>query len=319
MQQGNSGASPPLAERLPPHVFFVVSAVFHYLGPSFAVLLFAHIEPLGVAWLRIAAAALVFALWRRPWRALHGSDRRSLLLIVGLAASLAAMNACFYLAIDLLPLATVAAIEFVAVIAVALAGMRSPRNFAALAVTLLGVYALIGIAEGGDRLGLFFALLNAALFALYIVLGHAISRAGGASGIDRLGAAMLLALVFAAPIGFHDAVPAFLSPALLLAGIGVGITSSVVPYVCDQLAMARLPRATFALMLALLPATAAIIGAIVLRQIPSPVELAGIALVGFGIAIHKPAGERIRPAAPPSRPASADAPSALWRRAAPED
>ena len=74
-----------------------------------------------------------------------------------------------------------------------------------------------------------------------------------------------------------------------LAAIGVGVTSSVIPYVCDQLAMARLPRATFALMLALLPATAAIVGAIVLRQVPSAVEITGILLVGIGIAVHKPA------------------------------
>ncbi len=99
---------------------------------------------------------------------------------------------------------------------------------------------------------------------------------------------MLLGLVFAAPIGFGDAVPSLFSPALLLAGIGVGITSSVIPYVCDQLAMARLPRATFALMLALLPATAAIVGAVVLKQVPSSVELFGIALVAIGIAVHKP-------------------------------
>ena len=86
--------------------------------------------------------------------------------------------------------------------------------------------------------------------------------------------AMLVALVFVAPIGLPDALVAFASPMLLLAGIGVGVTSSVIPYVCDQLAMARLPRATFALMLALLPATAAIVGALVLRQIPSSVEMA---------------------------------------------
>jgi inner membrane transporter RhtA len=304
----SSGASAPLAERLPPHAYFLVSAIFHYLGPSFAVLLFAHVEPLGVAWLRIAAAALVFALWRRPWRVLLDAARQERALIVALAASLAAMNACFYLAIDLLPLATVASIEFVAVIAVALLGVRNKRNLAALAVTLLGVYALIGIAEGGSRLGLFFALLNAGLFALYIVLGHAIARAVGASGIDSLSAAMLLGLVFAAPIGFGDAVPSLFSPALLLAGIGVGITSSVIPYVCDQLAMARLPRATFALMLSLLPAVAAIMGAIVLRQIPSAVELAGIALVGLGIAIHKPAGEKATRAAPSPRSACRDGP-----------
>ena len=279
----------PLSERVPPHVFFVVSAIFHYLGPSFAVLLFALVESLGVAWLRIATAALIFAVCRRPWRILRDADRRTLMLIGGLGLALAAMNASFYLAIDRLPLATVAAIEFVATIAVVLAGVRNLRNLAALLVTLAGVYALIGLAGSGDRLGLLFALINAALFALYIELGHAISRSGGASGIDRLGAAMLLALIFAAPIGFSEATAAFLSPTLLLAAIGVGISSSVVPYVCDQLAMARLPRATFALMLALLPATAAIVGAIVLRQIPTPVEIFGIALVALGIAIHRPA------------------------------
>jgi inner membrane transporter RhtA len=100
---------------------------------------------------------------------------------------------------------------------------------------------------------------------------------------------MMIALVFAAPIGLGDARVAFGSPALLAAAIGVGVSSSVIPYVCDQLAMARLPRATFALMLALLPATAALIGAIVLRQVPSTVEIVGIALVGLGIAIHRPA------------------------------
>ena len=278
------------AERVPPHVFFAVSALFHYLGPSFAVLLFAHVEPLGVAWLRIASAALVFALWLKPWRILVRADFRLLALIAGLGASLAAMNACFYIAIDRLPLATVAAIEFIAVIAVALAGTRSRRNFLALATAVVGVYALVGVESAGDLVGLGFAALNAALFGLYIVLGHAVSRVGGAGGVDRLGAAMLLALVFAAPIGLFEASVAFSSPALLLAGIGVGITSSVIPYVCDQLAMARLPRATFALMLALLPAVAAIVGATVLRQIPTPVEVGGIVLVGLGIAVHRPAG-----------------------------
>ena len=107
-------------------------------------LLFAFVEPLGVAWLRIASAALIFAVWRRPWRVLIAADPRTRLLIAGLGASLAAMNACFYLAIDRLPLATVAAIEFVATIAVALVGVRSLRNLAALVVTLAGVYALIG-------------------------------------------------------------------------------------------------------------------------------------------------------------------------------
>jgi inner membrane transporter RhtA len=98
---------------------------------------------------------------------------------------------------------------------------------------------------------------------------------------------MLLAMVIALPIGFVQATAAFGSPMLLAAGIGVGICSSVIPYVCDQLAMARLPRATFALMLALLPAMATIIGLLVLRQIPTAVELAGVALVIAGVAAHR--------------------------------
>src|SRR5881409_679248 len=94
----------PLTARIdavPPHAYFAGSAVFHYLGPSFAVLLFARVDVLGVAWLRIASAALVFALWRRPWRRVRPSRE-----LVALGAVFAAMNACFYEAIDRLPLAT---------------------------------------------------------------------------------------------------------------------------------------------------------------------------------------------------------------------
>ena len=91
------------------------------------------------------------------------------------------------------------------------------------------------------------------------------------------------------PIGLAEAVKAFGAVNLVLAGIGVGICSSVIPYICDQLAMSRLPRASFALLLALLPASATIIAAIILAQIPSLLDLAGIALVMLGIALHKPA------------------------------
>ena len=121
-----SRSRPALERRItsvPPELYFVGSAVFHYLGPAFAVLLFARVEPLGVAWLRIASAGVVFALWRRPWRALHGCEDAPWALILSLGAVLAVMNACFYLAIDRLPLGTVAAIEFLPVIALAALGV----------------------------------------------------------------------------------------------------------------------------------------------------------------------------------------------------
>src|SRR6185503_19380068 len=91
---------------VPPHAYFLGSAVFHYLGPAFAVLLFARVEPLGVAWLRIATAAAIFAVWRKPWRLDAVRSREWRRTVVALGAVLASMNATFYLAIDALPLGT---------------------------------------------------------------------------------------------------------------------------------------------------------------------------------------------------------------------
>lgn len=275
--------------RLPPHAYFVVSAVFHYLGPAFAVLLFARIEPLGVAWLRIASAALVFAAWRRPWRVWRSLDRPTRLLVTAWAAVLAIMNSCFYLAIDRLPLGTVAAIEFLPVIAVAALGTRTGRNVLALLLAVGGVWLLSDVRLVSEPLGFAFAAANALLFALYIVLVHRVARSPAVSGIDGLALSMLIAAVVALPIGIDQAAPALLDPVTLAAGIGVGVTSSVIPYVCDQLAMARLSRSAYALMVSLLPATATVIGVVVLVQIPSLLEVVGVALVVVGVGLHREA------------------------------
>src|SRR4051812_12097682 len=143
--------------RIPPQAYFVISAVFHYLGPAFAVLLFARVDVLGVAWLRIATAALLFAVWRRPWRAYASLDGDGRRLLIAWGATLAAMNACFYEAIDRLPLSTVAAIEFLPVIALAALGVRTRRNAAALALAVAGVYLVTGIHFASDPLGVAFA------------------------------------------------------------------------------------------------------------------------------------------------------------------
>ncbi|MDX8435075.1 MULTISPECIES: DMT family transporter [Mesorhizobium] len=292
--QGLAGpAFSTLATELPPHLWFGVSAVFHYLGPAFAVLLFAQVGVLGMAWLRIATAALVFAPLTRPWRAFARADRSTRLLLVAFGACLAVMNCSFYLALDRLPISLVAAIEFVGTIAVALVGLRSPRNLAALAIAVTGTLLLIDVKWSSDPVGLFWAFLNGALFVGYIVLGHRVAASGAGAGIAGLGAAMTIAFLVVLPVGFTQAMPAFSAPSLLVAAIGVGICSSVIPYICDQLAMARLPRASFALMLSLLPLSATLIGIIVLRQVPSLGDCLGIALVVAGVALHKPAPERV--------------------------
>ena len=274
-------------QRTPPHVYFVVSAVFHYLGPAFAVLLFVRVDVLGVAWLRIASAALVFAVWRRPWRSTRALDGEAKRVLAAWGAVLALMNCCFYLAIARLPLGTVAAIEFLPVIVLAAAGARTRRNLAALLIAVPGVYLLTDVQLAGQPLGVALAFANAVLFALYIVLAHRVAQRDEVSGIDGLGMSMLIAALVVTPLGGWEVLPALTDPVALLAGIGVGVSSSVIPYVSDQLAMARLPRATYALMVSLLPATATIIGVVVLAQVPSVAEAAGVALVIAGVALHR--------------------------------
>lgn len=293
----SAGRMTRTAEAVPPHAWFGVSAVFHYLGPSFAVLLFPVIGVLGVAWFRIASAALIFAPITKPWRTFKNSTNRERFLLLALGGCLAIMNSAFYLALDHLPIALVAAIEFIGTIGIALWGLRTGRNYLAFAFAIFGVALLIdvpsllaadGAAFTSDLLGLFWAVLNGSLFVLYIILGHKISEGGASGGVERLGAAMMVAFLFVMPIGFLQALEAFGAPILVLAGIGVGICSSVIPYVCDQLAMSRLPRSSYAFLLALLPATATIIGVIVLRQIPSVIDILGVVLVMVGVAVHKP-------------------------------
>lgn len=274
---------------IPPSVFIGSSAIFHYLGPSLAVLLFAHIGVLGVAWLRIASAALVFLCWRRPISTLRTMSQAGRRTMLALGVLLAAMNCAFYLATDRLPLATVGAIEFLGVIVLALVGTRTSRNLAALLLAVAGVAVLTDARWSVDPWGFVFAFLNCAGFMGYVVLGHRIASTheGRASGIDQLAASMLIAAVTVTPVGFIQAATAFAHPTWLLWGAGVGVCSSVVPYVTDQLAMARLPRATFAFLLCLLPASATVIGLVMLHQVPGVREVVGIAAVVLALAVHQ--------------------------------
>jgi inner membrane transporter RhtA len=300
--RGSRAAIARLADAAPPQAFFVGSAVFHYLGPAFAVLLFARVEPLGVAWLRIASAAAVFSLWRRPWRAFRSSDRAAQRTVLALGAVLAVMNVCFYVAIDRLPLGTVAAIEFLPVILLAAVGARTWRNALALALAVPGVYLLTDVQLDGEAVGVAFAFANAALFAAYIVLAHRLSRSASVGAIDGLGAAMLVAAVVVTPLAGSTVAPAFVDPVALAAGVAVGITSSVIPYVFDQLAMARLSRSGYSLMVSLLPATATVIGIVVLGQIPSSPEVVGVALVVVAVGVHRESQPGAQGVDVPSRP-----------------
>jgi inner membrane transporter RhtA len=263
--------------RLPPHTLFVLGAISQYVGAALAVLLFASVPPAGVAWLRVVAAAVVLVVWRRPWHTRWSAARLRLVSAFGL--SLALMNVCFYLAIDRLPLGTAVAIEFCGPIAVAALGSHTRRDVAALLLAAAGVLALADVHAAGSPGGLALAAAAGAFWAAYIVLGHRLASDAGIRAQDGLALGMAIGAAALAPVLVSSAAPAFSSPLLLGACLLVGLASSVVPYALEQIAMRRLPRARFALLLALLPATAAVVGAVVLGQIPGALEAAGIACI----------------------------------------
>jgi inner membrane transporter RhtA len=266
-----------VTDRLPPHALFVLGAISQYVGAALAVLLFASVPAAGVAWLRVVAAAAVLVAWRRPWQTTWTAARLRLTAAFGIALGL--MNLTFYLAIDRLPLGTAVAIEFAGPIAVAALGSRTRRDVVALGLAVAGILALADVHLSGSPGGFALALAAGAFWAAYIVLGHRVAADAGLRPRDGLALAMAIGALVLAPALLPSAVPALVSPLLLGACLAVGVASSVVPYGLEQVAMQRLPRARFALLLALLPATATVVGALILGQVPGVVESAGIALV----------------------------------------
>ncbi len=268
-------------DRLPAPLLFVIGGVSMYLGAAAAVLLFDELDPAAVAWLRQFGAAVVLLAWRRPGRASWRGKVFWLAALFGLVT--AGMNIAFYEAIHRLPLGTAVALEFAGPVLVAALGSRSVRDIAALLLVVGGVALIADVRWSGSTLGVVFALSAAILWAGYIVLGKRVARLG--LGVDGLAVGFGVATVVLSPLALGTG-PVWTSPRLLLLGVGVGVLSTVVPYVLDQVVLRRMGQAAFALLLALLPVTATLIGLAVLRQVPSLPEALGILAVVLGLTMR---------------------------------
>ena len=269
-----------------PEGLFMVGAVSQYLGAAVAATLFDELAPSGVALLRVLGAAAMIVLLRRSWR------RRWEPAVLGRAAafgvSLAAMNLCFYLAMDRLPLGNAVAIEFIGPIAVAAAGARTLRSAGALVLAVTGVVVLAGVEGEGTMAGVAFALLAGAFWAGYILLGHRVARSP--ASVDGLGLGMLAGAVAISPFGATAVGGALDSPLVLALAVATGLLSNVIPYRIDQSVMRRIDPPRFALLQALLPVTATVVGLVALAQVPSGREAVGIGLVIAAIAGSRPRG-----------------------------
>ncbi len=282
-----ASSSPAPAGTAPRLVaLFVINAISQYAGASLAVRAFAAMPAAGVAWIRVLTGAVVLGVWRRPWRGLRGQTAPALLLVVAFGIALAAMNLTFYLAIERLPLGTAVAIEFIGPVLVAAVAVRGLRNLVALVVAVGGVATLSRISLSGSPVGVVFAITAGLLWALYIVLAHRVARRG--LGTTGLAAAMAVGAVAIAPLAAAPAVESAGHGAVLFLAVGAGLLSSVVPYALDQVLLRRLSRGAFALLLGLLPATATVMGLLLLRQVPQPLELLGIGLVVAAVILRTP-------------------------------
>ncbi len=292
-----SPTTQPLPHSAAPVAAFTTAAVSLYLGAAIAVGMFDHIRPPGVAWLRSASAGLILLALARPWR--QAWDRADLGWSALFGTVLVAMNACFYVAADTLPLGTAVAIEFIGPVAFAAAAARTARNGAAVALAGAGVLLLAGVQVGGSAVGVAFALAAAVLWAGYIWLGGRV--ANRTTGLTGLAVAITAGTVITAPALAPAAAAATENAEWLARGAAVGVLSSVIPYALDQWVLRRITADRFAVLLAILPATAAIVGVISLGQVPSGPEAIGIALVTLGVGLRETAASgRSGDAIPPS-------------------
>ena len=281
-------------------IVFVVGAIAQYVGAAIAVFLFETTEPATVAWLRAAAAAVGLVAWRRPWR--RGLTRRQAVvaLIFGLVTM--GMNIAIYQAIARIPLGTAVAIEFLGPTLVAALGSRRRRDLLSVGLVSIGVLLLAGVEFDANWTGVLFALVSAAMWAGYILVGKRVADTG--DGLDSLAVGMSLAALVLAPVilisqARVDA-SVFVESRTWLLGLCIGLLSTAIPYALDQLVLVQIGSAKFALLLALLPATATLIGLVVLRQIPTPPEVTGITFVITALLLSARESPERHAEAPPS-------------------
>ncbi|WP_342365763.1 EamA family transporter [Plantibacter sp. CFBP 8775] len=256
------------------------------LGASIAVALFPQVGPIGMVTLRLVFAALILLAVARP--ALGGHPRSAWGSAVGFGLVLAAMNVCFYLALDRIPLGPAVTLEILGPLALSVIAGRRWTSALWAGVALVGVLLLGGVllhngpTAALDPLGVILALAAGALWIGYILLS---ARTGTEfPGLNGLAIAAAIGALVTIPLAATTAGTALFDPVILLLGLGVAALSSAVPYALEFVALRRLSAATFSILLASAPAIAAIAGLLVLGQELTTPQWLGIAcVVGAGI------------------------------------
>jgi inner membrane transporter RhtA len=256
----------------------VLAMVSVQSGAAIAISLFAAVGPVAVVALRLGAASGFLLTTARPPAAVLRTPRAATLVLHGLV--IATMNCTFYLAIERIPIGVCVALEMVGPIAVALVGSRRTRDVAAVGLAVPSVVVL-ALAHGVDGpvtgAGVALALAAGACWGCYILLSaHHARRLPGAQG---LALAMAIATLPVTAVAVVSAGTALLSARVLAVGAAVGLLSTAVPGTLDAAALRRLRSGTYALVLSLAPAVAAVAGEVFRGQRLTAPQWAGVVLV----------------------------------------
>jgi len=276
-------------DHIPPGWLVLGGIVSVQVGAAIAKDLFALVPPTTMVWLRLSTSALIFWLVARP--RFRGQSRDDWGTVLGFGVALVTMNWAIYQSFARIPLGIAVTIEFLGPLVVAVVGSRRPRDLLWVLLAGAGV-ALLGLTRTRlDLLGVGFALLAGVAWAAYIVLS---ARTGQRwPGISGLALASLVGAIALAAPAVAQAGPALLQPKVVLAGIAVGLLSSVVPYSLELIALRRMPSRVFGILMSLEPAAAALAAMLLLREFLSlPQWLA----VGCVVAASVGATRTARPA-----------------------
>jgi inner membrane transporter RhtA len=260
---------------VPPTAQVLAGIVSVQIGAALAKQLFATVGSTGSVALRIFFAAVILLM---VWRPSLRLSRRAWVVVASYGLTLGAMNLSFYLALAQLPLGVAVTITFLGPLSVAIGGSRR---------WLDGIWALLAgggvvlLAEGvGGELhlvGVLLALAAAVCWASYILLSAALGRHTTDGGGLALG--MALATLIVAPVGIAEAGSALLEPWVLVAGVGVALLSSVIPYSLELEALRRMPPKVFGVLMSLEPAVAAVVGLLLLGEVLGATQWLAVLMV----------------------------------------
>jgi len=260
-----------------PVLLVTLGMVFTQTGASFAKMLFPLVGAGGATALRLTLAALVLIAVFRPWRYRLGPKQWRAVLLYG--GAMGAMNLFFYAALEHIPLGIAVALEFTGPLAVALFGARKLVDFLWIVLAVSGFALLLPWTQtSGDiaPIGMVLALCAGACWAGYIVFGQRAGTGGGAH-IAALGVGT--AALIAVPFGVATAGASLIDPALLPLGLAVALLSSAIPYALDMVALPHIPSRLFGILMSGQPAFAALSGLVILGEVLSWGQLAGMAAI----------------------------------------